>query len=150
MKSMTKPNLPEEVQPGKQYSFRADLKANAWMWVAIAISAGGDLFLPQQISRLPTTWRILIALIPFVAIALWVRSLAQWISGMDELHRRITVAASLFATSATLFLVTLWNTLVAVSAGSRPAGDIGTVWLLLWLLTVFYLVGNGIFTHRYR
>lgn len=150
MNSMTKPNLPEEVQPGRQYSFRADLKANAWMWVAIAVSAGGDLFLHQQISRLPTTWRILIALIPFLAIALWVRSLAQWISGMDELHRRITVAASLFATSATLLLITLWNALVAVLRDSKPAGDIGTVWLLLWLMSVFYLVGRGIFNRRYR
>src|SRR5450432_2102847 len=87
-----KPNIPDEIFLGgsKQNSLRTDLRVNGWMLLAIFMSAASDFFFQNQIKRLDVTLRTLIAVAPFFAIALWARSLAQWIRGMDELHRRIT------------------------------------------------------------
>src|SRR5450756_3191781 len=99
--------------------------------VAVLISGASDFFFPQQVKQLDVTLRTLVALAPFFAILLWMRRLAQWIRGMDELHRRITVAAVLFAVSATFFFVLLWHRLEvagffeAICPG-RKSWDIGT------------------------
>jgi hypothetical protein len=155
-----KPNVPDEIWLGKkEYSWRMDQKVNGWLFVAALISCASDILFLDQIKQWHVAWRTIIALAPFLAILLWARSLARWISGMDELHRRITLAAILFAASATFFFVMLWHRLddAGVFAAIFPAGknpnaswDIGTVGHIFLLLTFFYFLGYRIFNRRYQ
>ena len=156
---MNKPNLPEEIQPGAGYSFAVDCKVNAWMFVAMVISITTDLFYRNEVREWPAYLRILAAVATLLAILLWVRRLARWIRGMDELHRSVTSAACLFATAITFFLVAAWRHLSrlevfhAVFPGRLKAYanvDLCVPWLILWLLLIFYAVGQMIFTRRYR
>src|SRR3954464_14400674 len=108
----TKPNLPDEIWLGKkEYSAWTDWKVNGWLFVATIISGASDIMFPQVVREWPIAVRALVALVPFVLLLLWVRSLARWVRGMDELHRRITLAAILFTVSATFFFVVLWHRL---------------------------------------
>src|SRR5688500_2833411 len=107
-----KSNLPDEIWLGKtEYSMRTDWKVNGWLFAATIISCASDIMFPHQVRQWHIGVRALVALIPFLIVPLWVRSLARWIRGMDELHRRITLAAVLFTVSATFFVVMLWHRL---------------------------------------
>jgi hypothetical protein len=153
-------NVPDEIWLGKKdYSWRADWKVNGWLFVAAIISSASDLLFRRQIAQWSTSAKTIIALVPFVAILLWTRSLARWIRGMDELHRRITVAAVLFATSATFLFSTVWHRLdqagffqAIFSAGQHQSAnwDIVTVAHLFLLMTFFYFLGYSIFNRRYQ
>jgi uncharacterized membrane protein SirB2 len=146
---MDKPNLPEELAPGKQYSFRTEIKVNGWCWVAVLTSFAGECWLLPHHKDWPVLWRVAIALVPLMASLLWVRSVAEWIHGMDELHRRITIAACLFATVATLLVVTGLHFLVA--AGVFPARFQATAgFVVIWLVVCFYILGQAIFNRRYK
>jgi len=83
----SKPNLPEEIEPGRDYSFRTDLRVNAWSWVAVLTSFAGEVLLLPHHKDWPVVLRAVIALVPLMASLLWVRSIARWMHGMDELHR---------------------------------------------------------------
>ncbi|MDB6125349.1 MAG: hypothetical protein JWQ71_4342 [Pedosphaera sp.] len=152
-------NVPDEIWLGKKdYSFRTDFTVNRWMFVALVLSALSDVFFPHQISQWPATLRAVVALAPFLAILFWIRSVRRWIGGMDELHRRITVAACLFATIATFFAVTAWQTLdktgvwqsiyqiTHLHLGLNPAD----LWLILSQVTFFYFLGYAHFNRRYQ
>jgi hypothetical protein len=153
----SKPNIPDEIFLGgsKQYSWRTDLRVNGWMLLAVLMSGASDFFFTHQVRQLDVTLRTLIALTPFLAIALWTRCLTQWIRGMDELHCRITLAAVLFSVSATFFFVMLWHRLEvagffeAICPG-RKSWDIGTVGHVFLLLTLFYILGHTLFNRRYQ
>lgn len=156
---MNKPNLPGEIQPGPNYSFAVDCKVNAWMFVAMAISLGTDLFFRREVRAWPPPLKTLAAMVTLGAILLWVRRLARWIHGMDEMHRAVTSAACLFATASTFFFVAAWHHLVrldvfrAVFPGRMEAYaglDICVPWLILWLLLISYAAGQVIFNRRYR
>ena len=152
-----KPNIPDEIFLGgsKQYSWRADLRVNGWLMVAILISAASEFIFAHQVRQLDITLRTLIALAPFLVLLLWIRNLAQWIRGMDELHRRITLAAVLFAMSATFFFIMLWHRLEvagffeAICPG-RKGWDICTLSHVFLLMTLFYILGYSIFNRRYK
>ncbi len=105
-----KPNLPEEIMFGPSYSLRANFKANTWAFVAMILSWAGDLWLARH-----TDWgassRSIIAMIPLLVSVFWVRDFGRWMQGMDELHRRLSLEACLFATVTTLFIVTTWHLL---------------------------------------
>jgi hypothetical protein len=145
----TKPNIPEEIAPGKDYSFWADMKVNGWCWVAVLTSFANEVFLLPHHKDWPVAIRAVIAVVPLVASSLWVRSVAGWIRGMDELHRRITLAACLFATIATLFVVTALHLLVVAGVFSikfqATAG-----FIIIWLVVCFYILGHFIFNRRYK
>jgi hypothetical protein len=145
-----KPNVPEELDPlTKDYSFRTDIKTNGWAWVAIGTSFVGEVVLLPQHKEWPVALRAVIALSPLLAGLLWVRSAARWIRGMDELHRRITLAAGLFAVTATLFVVTGLHLLVV--AGVFSADLQATAgFIIVWLVCCFYILGHGIFNRRYK
>src|SRR3954469_11786029 len=99
-------SLPEEVEPGSgHYSFRTDLKVNGWSWAAVFTSFVGEVLLLPSHKDWPTALRAVIAMAPLIASLLWVRSVMQFMRGMDELHRRITMAAGAFAALTTLFIV---------------------------------------------
>src|ERR1041384_7792168 len=155
-----KPNLPDEIWLGKkEYSIRTDWRVNAWLFLATFVSAASDVMFPHHVRQWNIGLRLLVALIPFLVIPLWVRSLAHWITGMDELHRRITMAAILFSTAATFFFVMLWHRLEAAgmfealfpgSTHPRGSWDIATVGHTFLLLTFFYFAGYSIFNRRYK
>ena len=144
------PILPEAVRPGKHYSFAADMKLNAWALVAAAFC-----FVARGLLKSHLEWSTLlksvVALTPMVPSLLYVRSIARWIGGMDELQRRIQLEASLFATTATVLLRTTLDLLQGIgglqSAGPRFAlGWEGTFAAII----IFYILGNFIFNRRFR
>jgi hypothetical protein len=153
-------NVPDEIWLGKkEYSFWTDWKVNGWLFVATTISAVADIMFPHEVRQWHVAVRTLVAILPFLALLLWMRSLAQWIRGMDELHRRITTAAILFTVSATFFFVVLWHRLKAAGlfqtlfgSGRYPdaAWDIGTVGHIFLLMTFCYFFGYRIFNRRYQ
>lgn len=144
-----KPNIPEEIAPGKNYSFWADMKVNGWCWLAVVASFAGECWLLPHHQDWPVALRAGIALAPLVAGLLWVRSIAGWVRGMDELHRRITVAACLFATVATLTVV--WALHLLVTAGVLPTHyQANAGFIIIWLVVCFYILGHSIFNRRYK
>ena len=152
-----KPNIPEEIMFGPSYSLRANLKANTWAFVAMLLSWAGDLLL-----SLPRDWnvaqRAIIALVPLLISLLWVRDFVRWVRGMDEMHRRLSVEACLFAISVTLFVVTAWHILDktgAFQAGSYMArlhldSHFHTASFPISLAGAFYFLGYAILNRRYK
>jgi hypothetical protein len=153
----SKPNIPDEIFLGgsKLYSWRTDLRVNGWLMAAMLMSAASEFIFAQQVRQLDITLRMLIAVAPFLVLLLWMRNLVQWIQGMDEFHRRITLAAVLFAVSATFFFVLLWHRLEmagffeAICPG-RKSWDIVTLGHVFLLMTLFYILGHTIFNRRYK
>jgi hypothetical protein len=131
-----KPNLPEEVIPLslKKYSLWTDMKVNGWLFVAILTACFSYSLLHGNVPRLfhlpenlqekdwplmyglmqlhvedwPVVIRVIIELLPLFLSLLWIRDVARWIRGMDELHRRIMLESCLFAAVGTLIFVTAW------------------------------------------
>src|SRR6187402_1676289 len=94
----SKPNVPAEIFLGnEEYSWRIDWTVNGWLFVATIISGLSDIMFPHVVGAWPLAWKVMIVLAQFAAIALWARGLGRWIRGMDEMHRRITMTAVLFA-----------------------------------------------------
>jgi hypothetical protein len=151
-----RPNLPDEIWLGtKEYSFWTDWKVNGWLFVATLISAATDVVFPRVVGQWPVPWRAALATVPFLAVLLWVRSLMRWIAEMDELHRRVTVAAVLSAVSAAFFVVLLWHRLVVAGvfpsiAKPGASWDIGTLAHIFLLLTFFYFLSYRISIRRYE
>src|SRR6185503_4266356 len=144
-----KPALPEEVEPGRHYSFRTDMRVNGWSWAAVLTSFVGEVLLLPHHKDWPTALRAVIALVPLVASLLWVRSVVHWIRRMDELQRRITTAASVFATVTTLFVIAASHLLVI--AGLFPVRfQVTAGFIIIWLVVCFFLLGRGIFNRRYQ
>jgi len=146
----SKPTLPEEIEPGSgHYSFRTDMRVNGWSWVAVLTSFVGEVLLLPPHQDWPTALRAVVALVPLMASLLWVRSVMQWMRSMDELQRRITAAASVFATVTTLFVVAASHLLVV--AGVFPVRFQTTAgFIIIWLVVCFYLLGRRIFNRRYQ
>src|SRR3954466_2913728 len=88
-----KPNLPDELNPGKEFSFRADWRVNRWAYTGMVLAFTGDLLLHhyKDSKDWPLALRALIALVPLPPFLLWIRSFARWVRGMDELDRQITL-----------------------------------------------------------
>jgi hypothetical protein len=108
---MNKPNLPEEIGLGKMASWRASMKAGApWMFAVYLTDIPGAYLLSRN-EDWPAIFRAVVAMAPLMASLLYVRSLARWIGGMDEMHRRVTQSAFLFATVAYLLLSAAWDLL---------------------------------------
>jgi hypothetical protein len=144
-----KTNIPQEVEPGRHYSFRTDVRVNGWSWVAVLTSFVGEVFLLPRGSEWPIALRAGIALVPILASLLWTRSVIQWMRGMDELQRRITLEAAAFATVITLFIVATSH-LLAV-AGVLPFRFPATAgFAIIWMVVCFYLAGRARFSRRYQ
>ncbi len=152
-----KPNLPEEIIPGRHYSVRANLTANAWAFVAMLLSWAGDLVLSLR-EDWDVSERAIIVGVPLLIGLLWVRSFARWIQGMDEMHRRLSVEACLFATSLTLFVVSTWHILDKAGVfqtGSQMSklhldSHFHTASFPISLVVALYFLGYAIFNRRYQ
>lgn len=142
--------VPEQVEPGSShYSWRADIKVNGWSWVAVLTSFAGEVFLLPQHPDWPSALRVTIALTPLVAGLLWVWSLMRWVRGMDELQRRITTAASVFATATTLMVLAAFHVLTVAGVTSGRFQPLAGC-VLIWLVVCLYIVGRAIFKRRYE
>lgn len=146
---MNKTIFPEAVRPGRHYSFRSDLKLNAWAFVAVAIAALARWLL-QHHHEWGRTLQALVALTPLLPSLLYVRSVARWIGGMDELQRRIQLEACLFATTGTVFVATALSLLDGIGIApyrlQHGLGWEGTFAVLILL----YVVANILINSRYR
>ena len=158
--AVMKPNVPNELWLGqKEYSAWTDWKVNGWLFVATLMSGASDIMFPHVVKGWAVPLRGLVALAPFLALMLWMRNLARWIRGMDELHRRITLAAVLCAVSASFFLVVLWHRLdqagvfQALFPSTRPSEvswDIVTVGHIFLLMTCCYFFSYRLCNRRYQ
>jgi len=95
--------------------------------------------------------RSIIALTPLVPSLLYVQSIARWISGMDELQRRIQLEACLFATTATVFVVTALSLLHGTGVLQSVRLQNGLGWEGTFAAIIgFYVLGNMLVNRRYR
>jgi hypothetical protein len=147
---MNKPNLLESVTPlSGGYSFKKDLRLNAWLFVATAVYLASLLLVKQHPEWSPLT-RALLTLTPMIPGWLYVRTWLRFIRGMDELQRRIQLEAWLFASLGALFVGTAINTLNAngVALGELRHGL--SLWGTFLLTFVLFLVGTAIANCRYK
>jgi hypothetical protein len=158
------PNLPEEIGFGKMTHlnwnlWRGSLNKGgaAWMFTVYLTDIPGEWLIKHH-QDWPLLLRLLIALLPLAASLLYVRGMARWIRGMDELDRRITLGALLFGT--TLYLVFNAGWPLLVRAGVFSALNL-TRWhldqmpfynctLTICLTYHFSGLGHFIFNRRYR
>ena len=141
--------FPESVQPGKRYSFRADMKLNFWAFVAVA-TAFASRILAAHYPDLTAVLRSIIILSPLLPSLLYVRSIAHWIRGMDELQRRIQLEACLFSTIGTIFLVTALD-LLGAHGIHLPRLTHGLGWEGTFASVIFlYVLGNIVINRRYQ
>src|ERR1017187_1050626 len=115
-----KPNDPEETGLVtlnlRKISFRTDMKVNGWLFVAALTNFASIMLLHSNTPRIfhlqekdwPVVIRTIVELLPMFISLLWIRDVARWIRGMDELHRRIMLESCLFAAVGTLIFVTAW------------------------------------------
>ncbi|HVM61878.1 MAG TPA: hypothetical protein VMV72_13530 [Verrucomicrobiae bacterium] len=144
------PSLPEELMFGPEFSLRANLRVNSWAFVAMLLSLAGDLLL-ERYGDWNAIQRAVIAIVPLAVSLLWVRSFVRWVRGMDEMHRRLTFDACLFATVVTLFVVTAWHLLD--QTGIFPAkvnAHFHTASFPISLVLAFYFVGYARISRRYK
>lgn len=145
-----KSNIPEEIMFGPAYSLRANLRANTWAFVAMLLSWTGDELLARH-NEWDILPRVIIAMVPLLISLLWVRSFVRWVRGMDEMHRRLTFEACLFATVVTLFVVTAWHLLD--QTGIFPAkvnSHFRTASFPISLVLGFYFLGYARISRRYK
>lgn len=147
---MEKPNLLESVQPfSGQYSFKNDLRLNAWFVVAVVTYVIVLKVLSWHHEWSPLT-RALVNLIPLLPGLLYMRDCQRFIRGLDELQRRVQIDAWLFASLGTLFISTVINTLGThgVIVGEMKHGlNLFGAFSLTFLL---WIVGMVIFNRRYK
>ena len=142
-------NIPESVQPGKHYSFRADMKLNAWAIVAVALAVVSRICLARH-GDWHRVVRAGIALSPLLPSLYYVWSVTRWIRGMDELQRRIQLEACLFATVGTIFVATAVSLLQA-NGISLPRLQNGLGWEGTFASIIFlYILGSLVANRRYQ
>lgn len=145
-----KPFLPESVMPGRNYSFRADCKLNAWAFVAALMAAFSRAWIHHH-PEWSAPMRTGLALSPLLPSFFYARSVARWIRGMDEMQRRIQLEACLFATVGTIFVVTGMDLLHSNGIHLSPPLQNGPGWEGTFALVVlFFIAGNLVINRRYR
>jgi hypothetical protein len=126
------------------------MKLNAWALVAAVVA-----FVARALLQHHRDWdaplQAVVALAPILPSLLYLRSIARWIGGMDELQRRIQVEACLFATTVTVFVRTSLDLLEGVGVLQSTRLRHGLGWEGTFaVIIVFYILGNMIFNRRYR
>jgi hypothetical protein len=147
---MTNWALPESVQPGKHYSFQADLRLNTWAFVAVIVAFTARWLL-QRHHDWGAALGSFVALSPLLPSLLYVRTIARWIGAMDELQRRVQMEACLFATTGTVFVATGLSLLGGLGVLSSVRLQHGLGWEGTFAVIIFlYIFGNVVVNRRYR
>ena len=144
------PNTLESVLPlSGHYSLRKDLKLNCWFAVAASVYLV-DLALTHRHPEWSTTIRATLALAPLVPGLLYIRSCVRFVSGLDEMQRRIQLEAWLFAALGTVLIGTAISTLGAsgVRLGELEHGlGMGQAFVVAFVL---WLVGGAVASCRFK
>ncbi|HUG12199.1 MAG TPA: hypothetical protein VMM36_14370 [Opitutaceae bacterium] len=137
---MEKPNMMESLEPHSgQYSFKTDLKLNAWLGVAVVVYLA-TLWLNSRNPDWSALVRGLIALTPLLPGLLYIRSWVRFTRGCDELQRRIQSEAFLFASIGTVVVGAAIGALnthgVPTAMFTHGLGIGGSFMLMLFLWSV--------------
>jgi hypothetical protein len=143
---MTEQILPE----GVNTSWVTAFKLNAWAVVAVITLNVARII--QREFDVGTPLRAILALAPMVPSFLYIRSIARWIRGLDELQRRIQYEAWFFATTGTLLVATSLQLLFASGVpvfGGRFATGLGWEEMFACVF-VLWMLGCVLVNRRYR
>jgi hypothetical protein len=154
-----KPNNPDEmVIIHKEFSWRTAWTVNYWLFLATITSLVCDVIFAEAKNHWLLRSRLAILLAEFLGVVLWTRSMARWIAGMDELHRRITQMTLLFAVSAAFAFFFLWLRLEREGFFHAVFGPpfmnntwgINSLFHIYVLVSAFYGIGYLFFSRRYK
>jgi hypothetical protein len=101
-------NIPEEME-------RSPKAGGHWLMLVFATDVPGAYLIAHH-KDWPVMLPLIIAALPLAAGLVYLRAILRWISGMDELHRQITLMAWGFAMAAYVVLAAAWS-LLADRAG---------------------------------
>jgi len=147
---MTKTSLPEALQCGKGYSFKTDMKVNAWAFVALLLALTASWML-QHHPAWPLPLRSAVTLLPLFPCLLYARSIWRWIHSLDELQRRIQVEAVLFAMTGAVFFSTAISLLGGIGVLQSTSLEHGLGFLRTFAVILFlYVVSATTLSRRYR
>lgn len=147
---MNKPTeLESIVRFSCEYSWKRDLRLNAWLAVAVMVHIAQLIVLKHAPDLTPGV-RTMIALTPLAPGLLYVRDWIRFVRQLDELQRRVQVEAFLFAALGALILAAVIDTLNA--NGLTPLGlahglGLGGTYLIMCVL---WGLGTVIANRRYR
>ena len=143
---MDKINTLESVTPlSGQYSCRKDLRLSKWVLVA-ALTHLLATYLYRSYPDIGTSGLMTTRLTPLIPFGLWLRDLARFIRGLDELQYHLQLKVWLFAAMVTVVWGTTVNVLNEIGAKLDPVGLAGA----LCLMVFFWGVGTVISVRRYR
>jgi hypothetical protein len=144
------PNTLESLRPcSGDYSIKKDMKLNRWLAVATAVYLVG-FFLTRRHPDWSAPLRATLALSPLVPGLLYIRDCMRFVSGLDELERRIQLEAWLFAAVGTVLAGISISTLNAsgIHLGYVDHGlGIGGAFMVNFVL---WLVGSAIASCRFK
>ncbi len=144
------PNTLESLQPcSGSYSLKKDMKLNRWLAVATAVYVV-DLLLVKWHPEWSAPMRAALALAPLVPGLLYVRACMRFVSGLDELQRRIQLEAWLFSAMGTVLVAIAISTLNAsgIHLGGLEHGmGMGLAFMVSFVL---WLVGSAIANCRFK
>jgi len=101
-------NHPDDIGISPKACFRDSFKAGAaWMMLVYATDVPGIYMLSRN-PDWPLLVRVAVTLVPLFFAFQYVRAVARWIRGMDELHRALSLESFAFATVVYLLLTTAW------------------------------------------
>ncbi len=147
---MTKPNsLDQLCRLSPEYSNKADLRLHLWYLVACLAFVGGSFLLLSH-PEWPKSLRIATELIPMLPAFLFLRDMARFVRGMDELQRRIQLEAAAVGAFAMLFAIWVVNVLNA--NGVYLPGSIrglGSAYFLIFTYTA-WRISAFIVSRSYR
>ena len=126
-------------------SFRDGLKQNAWAAVAVAAAFASRIWLRSDaLDGIP---RMLVALLPLLPAALYLRTILRWACALDELQRRMQLEALCFGTMGMLSIALAADLLGAAGVIS----PISFGWEGYFAFTFFlYVAGLRVANRRYR
>jgi hypothetical protein len=143
---MPKPNTIESITPlSGAYSCAADFRLNAWLAVATILWLAGKGIIRFNPELSPAA-NAAILLAPLVPGLLYARSWWRFVAGMDEMQRRIQLQIFLLATTCTLFVSVVLNTLrdSGLNVGSVSIGPAFILMISLWT------IGSYLSNRRYK
>jgi hypothetical protein len=172
----TQSNQPNDLEeqfgffPIKRSFWTIPMRIDGWLIASMLAIFMGDLWLFNH-EHCPFILRVIIALVPPAMWLLWIRNVAQWIRGTDELQRRIILETYLFAITWTLFVIAvlhhlkhegilkvifrsshsfLGNLVLGFNLGGIITEYDGLFPLSVMLFISFLILGYQIFNRRYK
>lgn len=104
----TKLNHPEDIGISAKACFRDSFKAGAAWMMLVYITDIPGLYLLSKHPDWPVALRCCVTLLPLLFAFKYVSSIAQWMRGMDEMQRKLSLESFAFAMVVYLFLTTAW------------------------------------------